>query len=102
MPADIDFRLTNGTLRKMRALGVILAAVSAAAAQDGAVAQDTAALAAAERNEPSIVEEQIRLCEIPAPPFHEEARAREMERQFRRLGLENVRIDKAGNVIGVR
>lgn len=25
-----------------------------------------------------------------------------MERQFRRLGLENVRIDKAGNVIGVR
>ena len=53
-------------------------------------------------NEPHFIEEQIRICEIPAPPFKEEARGREMERLFRQLGLQDVRIDKAGNVIGVR
>ena len=61
-----------------------------------------AALEAARVNEPHFIEEQIRICEIPAPPFHEEARGKEMERLFRQLGLQDVRIDKAGNVIGVR
>src|SRR5487761_2762642 len=61
-----------------------------------------AALEAARLNEPHFIEEQIRICEIPAPPFHEEARGKEMERLFRQLGLQGVRIDKAGNVIGVR
>ena len=61
-----------------------------------------AALAAARRNEPKTVDEQIRVCEIPAPPFKEEQRARELKRLFETLGLQDVRIDKAGNVIGVR
>jgi len=61
-----------------------------------------AALEAAKRNEPHFLDEQARVCQIPAPPFHEEARGREMERIFRQLGLKDVRIDKAGNVIGVR
>ena len=61
-----------------------------------------AALAAVKQNEPHFVEEQIRICEIPAPPFHEEVRGKELERLFKEAGLENVRIDKAGNVIGVR
>jgi acetylornithine deacetylase/succinyl-diaminopimelate desuccinylase-like protein len=61
-----------------------------------------AALEAARVNEPRFVEEQIRICEIPAPPFHEEARGKEMERLFRQMSLQDVRIDKAGNVIGVR
>jgi tripeptide aminopeptidase len=61
-----------------------------------------AALDAAVRNEPHFIEEQIRVCEIPAPPFHEEARGKEMARLFQQLGLKDVRIDKAGNVIGVR
>ena len=60
------------------------------------------ALDAVVRNDPHFIEEQIRICEIPAPPFHEEARGRELERLFRQLGLQDVRIDKAGNVIGVR
>src|SRR5271169_4585849 len=60
------------------------------------------ALDAAERNEPHFIQEQIRVCEIPAPPFHEEARGKEMQRLFQQLGLKDVRIDKAGNVIGVR
>jgi acetylornithine deacetylase/succinyl-diaminopimelate desuccinylase-like protein len=61
-----------------------------------------AALDAAKRNEPWTIEEQIRINEIPAPPFKEEVRAREMERLFKELGLKDVRIDKEGNVVGVR
>src|SRR3989304_234282 len=40
-----------------------------------------------------ILQQQIRLTSIPAPPFHEEERARYLEEQFRVLGLENVRRD---------
>jgi acetylornithine deacetylase/succinyl-diaminopimelate desuccinylase-like protein len=61
-----------------------------------------AALEAAQRNEPHWTDEQIRICEIPAPPFHEDGRGRELERLFKQLRLRDVRIDKAGNVIGVR
>ena len=60
------------------------------------------ALEAAKRNEPRFIEEQIRICEFPAPPFHEDLRGKELERMFQQAGLENVRIDKIGNVIGVR
>ena len=48
------------------------------------------------------VEDQIRLCEIPAPPFMEEARAEAMKQRFEQAGLKNVRTDKAGNVLGDR
>jgi acetylornithine deacetylase/succinyl-diaminopimelate desuccinylase-like protein len=88
----------------MIAMALTLAA--AGAAQDATrLIEDPAvkeALAAVKRNEPHFIEEQIRICEIPAPPFHEETRARELEKLFQQLGLQDVRIDKAGNVIGVR
>jgi tripeptide aminopeptidase len=61
-----------------------------------------AALDAAKRNEPQAIDQEVRVCEIPAPPFHEEVRGRELKRLFDALGLKDVRIDKAGNVIGVR
>ncbi|HTB13255.1 MAG TPA: M20/M25/M40 family metallo-hydrolase [Bryobacteraceae bacterium] len=61
-----------------------------------------AALEAVKRNEPHFIEEQARFCEIAAPPFQEEVRGKEFERLFKSMGLENVRMDKAGNVIGVR
>ena len=61
-----------------------------------------AALDAAKRNEPETVELQIMLNEIPAPPFGEAVRAAELKRQFERLGLKDVRIDKEGNVLGTR
>ena len=61
-----------------------------------------AAFAAAERNEPQILIEQARVCEIPAPPFKEDVRGREFVRLFQELGLKDVRMDKAGNVLGVR
>jgi acetylornithine deacetylase/succinyl-diaminopimelate desuccinylase-like protein len=75
-------------------------------AQDAAkLAEDPAikaALEAAKRNEAHFIDEQARFCEIAAPPYKEEVRGKEFEKLFKNLGLENVRIDKAGNVIGVR
>ena len=61
-----------------------------------------AALEAARRNEPAAIEQEVSVCQIPAPPFHEEARGQELKRLFTGLGLRDVRIDKAGNVVGVR
>ncbi len=61
-----------------------------------------AALDAAKRNEPEAIEQEIAICQIPAPPFHEEVRGKELKRLFEGLGLHDVRIDAAGNVIGVR
>jgi tripeptide aminopeptidase len=46
-----------------------------------------------------INEEQARLTEIPAPPFHEEQRAAAVKVLLSAVGLE-VQIDKTGNVIG--
>jgi len=53
-------------------------------------------------NEPQIIEEQVRLCEIEAPPFKEERRAAALQAVFESLGLANVRIDAEGNVLGER
>ncbi len=93
----------------MRLLGLIFIALAQAAfgiAQDTARLMDDptikAALEAVKRNEPHFIDEQVRICEIPAPPFHEDVRGKELERLFKELGLRDVRIDKAGNVIGVR
>jgi acetylornithine deacetylase/succinyl-diaminopimelate desuccinylase-like protein len=61
-----------------------------------------AGLAAVKKNEPWVLEEQVRLCEIPAPPFKETARGKAYAQVFRELGLKNVRIDKVGNVLGER
>ncbi|MFB3095511.1 MAG: peptidase M20, partial [Candidatus Acidiferrales bacterium] len=55
-----------------------------------------------EREREWILQQQIRATSIPAPPFHEEERARYLEEQFRALGLEPVRRDSIGNVLGTR
>jgi acetylornithine deacetylase/succinyl-diaminopimelate desuccinylase-like protein len=54
------------------------------------------------RGEPQVLEDQIRLCEIPAPPFKEARRAEAFRQALQSLGLKNVRIDRAGNVIAER
>jgi acetylornithine deacetylase/succinyl-diaminopimelate desuccinylase-like protein len=61
-----------------------------------------AAMDAVKRNEPRTLDLQARLCEIPAPPFQEAVRGQELKRLFQELGLRDVRVDAAGNVIGVR
>ncbi len=52
--------------------------------------------------EPQTIEDQIRLCEVEAPPFKETKRAQLYAQMFRDAGLTNVRIDKEGNVLGER
>lgn len=50
--------------------------------------------------EPDTIAEQIRITEIPAPPFMEEKRAEDYLRQMQDRGLSNAWIDDEGNVIG--
>jgi tripeptide aminopeptidase len=90
----------------LRTLLLSLFATFSCVAQDAATLLNTpsiqSAFAAVKRNEPAFINEEVRICEIPAPPFKEEVRGKELERLFQKAGLKNVRIDKAGNVIGVR
>jgi tripeptide aminopeptidase len=97
----------------MHKLGIPLAALlvvsaNAAAQQDAAnlgarLLKDPAVKAAVEglrASEPQTIEDQIRLCEVEAPPFKETARAQLYAEMFKEIGLTNVRIDKEGNVLG--
>lgn len=59
-----------------------------------------AAFEAIKRNEPETIETQIRLTEIPAPSFKEQAKAAAVKALFEKYGLQNVFIDKEGNVLG--
>lgn len=61
-----------------------------------------AALDTIKAQEAWAVDQQISLCEIPAPPFKEGVRAAEYRRRLQSLGLSNVRIDSVGNVIAER
>ncbi|HWG20545.1 MAG TPA: M20/M25/M40 family metallo-hydrolase [Terracidiphilus sp.] len=48
----------------------------------------------------TILDWQIALCAIPAPPFGEEARSRWMAERFREIGLAQIETDAVGNVLG--
>jgi tripeptide aminopeptidase len=48
------------------------------------------------------LDQQVALCEIPSPPFGEQARGVAYRAAFERVGLTDVRIDSVGNVIGER
>jgi acetylornithine deacetylase/succinyl-diaminopimelate desuccinylase-like protein len=61
-----------------------------------------AALDYAKAHEPDTIANQIRFCEVPAPGFKEMARADLLKQAFQEIGLQNVRVDKAGNVLGDR
>jgi acetylornithine deacetylase/succinyl-diaminopimelate desuccinylase-like protein len=73
------------------------AQVGARLLQDAAV---KAALDSVRAAEPQTLEDQIRLCEVEAPPFKEDKRAQLYASMFKEAGLTNVRIDKEGNVLG--
>jgi acetylornithine deacetylase/succinyl-diaminopimelate desuccinylase-like protein len=49
-----------------------------------------------------IVDDGIKLTEIPAPPFKEEARAKEFQKMLQAAGLPDVKIDEEGNVLALR
>jgi tripeptide aminopeptidase len=90
----------------LRAIPLLAASITVVTAQDPAHLMQTsevkAAIDAAKRNESHFIDEQIRICEIPAPPFKEDVRGQELSKLFKQLELENVHIDQAGNVIGTR
>ncbi len=62
----------------------------------------TEALQSIADNEAETIAEQIRLTEIPAPPFMEQVRAEYYLEQMRKRGLPDAYIDDEGNVIGIR
>jgi tripeptide aminopeptidase len=96
--------------RHPTALAVVLLAASTAVAQppDAAVKQILASPAYAKASafldgdHARFVRELIALTEIPAPPFKEAQRARAYLEHLRQLGLSDVEMDGAGNVMGVR
>lgn len=93
--------------RSLTAAGcaAVLLPVTAAAQAPAPSLEDPAlkrAISWIEQNEPALLDEQVRLCEIPAPPFKEQPRAEAMKRIFEEAGLRHVRIDAVGNVIGER
>ena len=60
-----------------------------------------AAIDIARTIEPRTIEDQVRFCEIPAPPFKERARGEMLRQAFQQAGLRNVRFDSVGNVLAV-
>src|SRR5476651_2328426 len=93
--------LDCGTIRRVItrticAIGLALF-IGAGAAETAAAADEVtdllarsdvkAAVDAARADEPQVVRDQIRLCQIPAPPFHEGARAQAMKTAFEQAGL---------------
>src|SRR5689334_3034234 len=68
-------------------------------AKDARVAK---ALEAIKGDGARMFQEQVRLTEIPAPPFKESTRAQYFLKKVREAGLADARIDAEGNVIGVR
>jgi acetylornithine deacetylase/succinyl-diaminopimelate desuccinylase-like protein len=89
----------DAPLREPDPLQEAPAAIGARLLQDAAL---KAAVDRTKRDEPRVLEEQVRLCEVPAPPFKEARRAEVFRQAFQSLGLRNVRIDSVGNVIGER
>jgi acetylornithine deacetylase/succinyl-diaminopimelate desuccinylase-like protein len=99
-----------GLLRLALVMIIALLPRAAAAQQDAAgigakLMADAAVKAAVDAiraAEPQTLEDQVRLCEVEAPPFKEAKRAELYAQMFREAGLQNVRIDKEGNVLGDR
>ena len=69
-------------------------------ALDQLLAQESvkSALAFAEQDADQTLENQIELCKIEAPTFHEENKAARYAQFYKDLGLDDVHIDKHGNV----
>ena len=93
----------------MKALAALCLLVSLSAAAQQQTAPQLlatpavhAAMQSIQAREPHFLDEQARLTEIPAPPFHETARGLALKRLFLEAGLQNVRIDPTGNVLGDR
>ena len=89
----------------LAAMSTIAAAQQRAADLGPALLQTPAVRAAvdfAKTDELRTIEDQIKICEVEAPPFQEAKRAELYASLLREAGVKNVRIDAEGNVIGER
>ncbi len=104
VPVSLAARLLLAGLAAALVLGAAGLAQSSPDAAVKAVvasAKFKAALAALDRDHDRLIEEIIRLTQIPAPPFKEDARAAAYLEMLRH-GLSNVERDAEGNVMGLR
>ena len=69
-------------------------------AERGEHSRTQAAIDVVRRTETATLADQVRLCEVPAPPFGERARAEVVRDMLDAAGLRNVRRDREGNVVG--
>ena len=91
---------------------IVLAALSSSAAAQqravdlGSILLQTpsvrAAVEFARTDELRTIDDQVRICEVEAPPFQEAKRAEIYAGMLREAGLKSVRIDAEGNVIAER
>jgi tripeptide aminopeptidase len=98
-------RSSVGLLVVILALGTASAQAQPGPASAADLVKDPAVKAAldyAKAHEQDTIANQIRFCEVPAPSFKETARGEVLKQVFQELGLANVRVDKAGNVLGDR
>ena len=89
-------------LRSFLALALLTPIAVAAQAVPTGNSALTAAMETVKRDNAWTLDQQVSICEIPAPPFKEAVRAAELVKRFQSHGLTNVRIDTEGNVIGER
>lgn len=94
--------MRNRTLSLALAASLLPAMLVAQQAAPAPSAEVRAAMERLKTDNAWTLDQQVSICEIPAPPFKEERRGLEMKRRFEALGLKNVRIDSIGNVIGER
>lgn len=108
--------MTRRTGLPTSAAVALCAAATIATAQPPATSAGNAKLAAVTKisTHPSVLQamqslesdnqwtlsQQVSICEIPAPPFKEAVRAAEFQKRLIALGVQHVRTDSEGNVIG--
>jgi tripeptide aminopeptidase len=107
IPRRLPVRTVRRTIFIVTGSGVVALGPTTLGAQAGPpVPADDARLRAALQilrdDNAWTLDQQVSLCEIPAPPFDEARRAAEYRRRLAALGLRTVRIDSVGNAIGER
>ena len=90
------------SLARAAALAVALVSFATVAGAQVADPALTKALERVKADNAWTLDQQQSICQIPAPPFKEQARGLEMKRRFVALGYTNVSIDAEGNVIAER
>lgn len=88
-----DKDVCTGTIERMSRLALSLVTLSIGAQSFQPVLDSIKA------DQPWTLEQQISICEIPAPPFKETKRGEEFARRMRALGFSDIRTDSEGNVI---